>query len=86
MVVQKGRWPLGSSHGNSSIKDPMSPAWHILVDADAGVDVVFSTVALPAFYSAIPASVGMRDQDFDLMGEVCERVHTLRARRNMLAT
>ena len=34
------------------------------VGTNAGVDVVFSTVAIPAFYSALPATVGLRDDNY----------------------
>lgn len=43
---------------------------------DAGADVFFSTVALPAFYSALPPTVGLLDDDFNVMDEVrATRIH-----------
>ncbi len=39
-------------------------------DADAGIDVFFSTVALPAFYSSLPATVGLLDDNYEVMEEV----------------
>ena len=38
---------------------------------NAGVDAVFSTVANPAFYSALPSTVGLRDDNYDAIDEVC---------------
>ena len=40
------------------------------VRTDAGVDVVFSTVANPAFYSALPSTVGLRDRYYNTIDEV----------------
>ena len=39
-------------------------------ETDAGVDVLFSTVALPAFYSSLPSTVGLLDDNFEVMEEV----------------
>lgn len=39
-------------------------------ETNAGVDVFFSTVALPAFYSALPSTVGLLDDDFEVLDEV----------------
>ena len=40
------------------------------VETNAGVDVVFSTVANPAFYSALPSTVGLRDRYYNTIDEV----------------
>ena len=40
------------------------------VETDAGVDVVFSTVAVPAFYSALPPTVELLDDDYEIVEEV----------------
>lgn len=40
------------------------------VTTTADVDVLFSTVALPAFYSALPPTVDLRDEKFEAVGEV----------------
>lgn len=37
---------------------------------DAGVDTLFSTVALPAFYAALPPTVELLDDDFEVVDEV----------------
>lgn len=37
---------------------------------NAGIDVFFSTVVLPAFYSALPPTVSLLDEDFNPMAEV----------------
>lgn len=41
------------------------------VRTNAGADVVFSTVANPAFYSALPPTVGLRDENYNIIDEVC---------------
>lgn len=50
--------------------DHMPTRWNVLAVADAGIDVVFSTVALPLFYSAIPSTVGLINNDLEYMDEV----------------
>lgn len=40
------------------------------VETDAGVDTVFSTVGIPAFYSALPPTVELLDDDFEVVEEV----------------
>lgn len=40
------------------------------VETDAGVDTVFSTVAIPAFYSALPPTVELLDDEFEIVEEV----------------
>ena len=40
-------------------------------ETNAGVDAVFSTVAIPALYSALPSTVGLLDDDYYVMDEVC---------------
>lgn len=42
---------------------------------NAGVDVFFSSVALPALYAALPATVWMLDDDYFPTGEVCTKLH-----------
>ena len=42
---------------------------------DAGVDVVFSTVANPAFYSALPSTVGLRDDSYNVIDAVSGTCH-----------
>ena len=42
------------------------------VRTNAGVDVVFSTVANPAFYSALPSTVGLLDDNYKIIHEVCD--------------
>ena len=42
-------------------------------ETNAGVDAVFSTVAIPAFFSALPSTVGLRDDDYSVMDEVRQR-------------
>eukprot|EP00903_Cladosiphon_okamuranus_P012613 g11801.t1 len=39
------------------------------VQTDAGVDTVFSTVAIPAFYSALPPTVELLDDNFEIVEE-----------------
>ena len=41
------------------------------LETNAGTDVVFSTVAIPAFYSALPSTVGLLDDNYDVIDEVC---------------
>ena len=45
------------------------------VRTDAGVDVVFSTVANPAFYSALPSTVGLRDDSYNVIDAVSGTCH-----------
>lgn len=40
-------------------------------ETNAGVDAVFSTVAIPAFYSALPSTVSLLDDEYYFMDEVC---------------
>lgn len=40
------------------------------VETDAGVDVVFSTVAIPAFSSALPSTVGLLNDNYFIAEEV----------------
>ncbi|CAM9633673.1 unnamed protein product, partial [Hapterophycus canaliculatus] len=39
------------------------------VETNAGVDVVFSTVAMPAFFSALPPTVGLLGDGFEIIDE-----------------
>ena len=40
-------------------------------ETNAGTDAVFSTVAIPTFYSALPSTVGLLDDNYDVIDEVC---------------
>lgn len=40
-------------------------------ETNAGVDAVFSTVAIPALYSALPSTVSLLNDDYYFMDEVC---------------
>eukprot|EP00904_Undaria_pinnatifida_P011388 jgi/Undpi1/737/HiC_scaffold_10.g04201.m1 len=38
-------------------------------ETNAGTDAVFSTVAIPTFYSALPSTVGLLDDNYDVIDE-----------------
>lgn len=40
------------------------------LETNGGADAVFSTVAIPAFYSALPSTVGLLDDNYDVVNEV----------------
>ena len=40
------------------------------LETNAGADTVFSTVAIPAFYSALSPTVGLLDDNFNVANEV----------------
>ncbi|CAN0530144.1 unnamed protein product, partial [Laminaria digitata] len=39
------------------------------LETNGGADAVFSTVAIPAFYSALPSTVGLLDDNYDVVNE-----------------
>lgn len=43
-------------------------------ETNAGADAFFSTVAIPAFYSALPSTVGLMDDNYDVVDEVCRKL------------
>ena len=45
------------------------------LETNAGADAVFSTVAVPAFYSALPSTVGLLDDNNDVANEVRGSCH-----------
>lgn len=55
-------------------EDDVAGAYNETVDA--GADVFFSTVAVPAFFSALPPTVRLLDDTYDVMDEVrAARIH-----------
>lgn len=40
------------------------------LEINAGADTVFSTVAMPAFYSALSPTVGLLDDNYNVVNEV----------------
>ncbi|CBN76582.1 peroxinectin precursor [Ectocarpus siliculosus] len=62
--------------GQRSNMEKEKPLWYLTqsngsydAGTDAGTDVFFATVAAPALYSALPSTVGLLDDGFEVMAE-----------------
>lgn len=60
--------PISENIVRSSGRAPTNGTYDL--DTNAGADAVFTTVAIPAFYSALPSTIGLLDDNYNAENEV----------------